>query len=217
LRVRCDNCGKHFDKKPSEVERHEHNFCSRECYWEFLSSRIEVECANCGKKVAKKASYVRESELSFCSTECYDDYRDTYTEEEDRIIRENIHLSDREIAEKLGDRSKESVRVRRHKLGLMKGQRRWPEGDSSVRLSRSHLGRKAPSEVRSKKSDALRKLGADDLLSIVSLRESGMTYGEIREALGLDVSPKTIGRYHRLHRSGRYVVKNGRIELSGSV
>lgn len=213
MRVRCDNCGRFLDKKPSEVNSYEHHFCSRDCHYEFRSNKVEVECANCGRKFRKKKSYARKSELDFCSPECSNEYRGAYTEEEDNIIRENLHLSDEEIAKKLEDRSPYSVRVRRQKLGLMKGDR-WPGGKSRVKLSRSHSGKRASLESRAKKSKNMRKLGASDLLNIVSLRESGMTFEEIRSALGLDVSLSTVERYYDFYRSGRYRVENDEIVVT---
>jgi len=55
--VKCDQCGKTFDKYPSTIN--EHNFCSRECYREFQREnkigfsgnkiKGEFECEYCGK------------------------------------------------------------------------------------------------------------------------------------------------------------------------
>ena len=35
MRVYCDNCGKKASKSRKEIEKTNHSFCSKECYFEY--------------------------------------------------------------------------------------------------------------------------------------------------------------------------------------
>lgn len=70
--IQCDWCGKEFNKKPFEVARYEHHYCSKQCYGKMFESEyrerfkehnpqfkiieyidkndISVECVICGDK-----------------------------------------------------------------------------------------------------------------------------------------------------------------------
>lgn len=65
--VKCDTCQKHFHKKPSKIKKH--NFCSRDCYFNF-KRRIQIvtECERCGKVVTKPPS--KKTNRNFCSNQC---------------------------------------------------------------------------------------------------------------------------------------------------
>lgn len=68
--IKCDWCGKEFNKKPFEVARYEHHYCSKQCYGEMFESEyrksfsenspqfklieyngkndVTIECIECG-------------------------------------------------------------------------------------------------------------------------------------------------------------------------
>jgi len=71
--VYCENCGKVSHKWPSDLEKCERHFCSKECFDEFRRKQgsTRVECAYCGKRVWRMDCKVEKSENLFCSMECY--------------------------------------------------------------------------------------------------------------------------------------------------
>lgn len=62
MKIKCDKCGKVFDKKPSSVKKR--NFCSKECF----STKITRPCQHCGKEVTRCKSQMLER--VFCSRKC---------------------------------------------------------------------------------------------------------------------------------------------------
>lgn len=51
--VKCDYCGKEFHKLPSNINRTEHNFCSRECWSNWMKENNPMEQAEVRNKVSK--------------------------------------------------------------------------------------------------------------------------------------------------------------------
>lgn len=62
--TKCDYCGKKIEKRPYEIERSKHHYCSSECRSKhqkltlkgesnpnFKKANIDVKCSNCGKKL----------------------------------------------------------------------------------------------------------------------------------------------------------------------
>lgn len=41
--VKCDYCGKEFLKKKTEIDRNNHNFCSRNCYYESTKNKFIIK------------------------------------------------------------------------------------------------------------------------------------------------------------------------------
>lgn len=67
VNVKCAQCGKSFDIKPSKVK--EHNFCCRECYHKHKArNQIITTCYRCGKPITKSPS--KQSDRDFCSRAC---------------------------------------------------------------------------------------------------------------------------------------------------
>ena len=65
VQLKCDTCGRAFERKPSDVGTGRH-FCSREC----RKHRVQVPCANCGKTLEIKRYKLAESARHFCDRRC---------------------------------------------------------------------------------------------------------------------------------------------------
>lgn len=64
MKIRCDYCGKEFNRKPSAIKAE--NYCCKECRH---ADKVQiVRCDNCGKEFEKWKAYVLEH--NFCSREC---------------------------------------------------------------------------------------------------------------------------------------------------
>lgn len=64
--IKCDNCGKEFEKYESKLGKH--NFCCRKCYSIFHSKDVpQCKCTICGKNF-KGDKY---NANKYCSWECY--------------------------------------------------------------------------------------------------------------------------------------------------
>ena len=77
MKLKCDWCGKEFDRKPAQIK--EHNYCCRSCLGKANGERSRKShfhiCANCGKKFERKDSHGKRNQNYFCSTECASDYK----------------------------------------------------------------------------------------------------------------------------------------------
>lgn len=75
MKINCDNCGKEFDKRPSQMKRSKSgkHYCSRSCSQTANNKGIarnkpkEFECRKCGKTYTRNKNW--RSEV-FCSVEC---------------------------------------------------------------------------------------------------------------------------------------------------
>lgn len=67
--ITCDNCGKAFLKKSSEIARTKHNFCSKACLYAW--QRHWFRCDYCGILFQRPPSYFRKSKHHFCSPQCF--------------------------------------------------------------------------------------------------------------------------------------------------
>ena len=66
VEIKCDTCGKNFEKYESKLGKH--NFCCRECYLTFHSKETpKCICVICGKQF-KGMKY---NANKYCSRECY--------------------------------------------------------------------------------------------------------------------------------------------------
>lgn len=68
--VKCDNCGKEFNKKPNQIKRHKTHFCSKGCQKEFKNIKTPVRCEQCGKDFNKIPSNIKLHPRHFCSRVC---------------------------------------------------------------------------------------------------------------------------------------------------
>ena len=78
MKVKCDNCGKEFEKKIAQIKRAKHNFCCRNCHNEFRKGkpnlarrrRITKECDNCSKTIEVSLSRQKTFKNHFCNKNC---------------------------------------------------------------------------------------------------------------------------------------------------
>lgn len=88
IKVRCDNCEKIIERKPSQIKRCKHHFCNRKCQGEWQSKEgkgsnnrawnggtREVSCDNCGKSIEMYSPQIKRSKHHFCNKKCYGAWR----------------------------------------------------------------------------------------------------------------------------------------------
>lgn len=80
--VECEICGKETYKRPSELARSKHHYCSNACRYEgYKGERPEkqtgkvVHCEVCGKEVYKQKGHLERQEHHFCSRQCAGEWR----------------------------------------------------------------------------------------------------------------------------------------------
>lgn len=75
--VVCDNCGKIFHRRQQHINRHEHQFCSTKCQFEYQhKEKFEVrKCEICDTKFEVS----KLSKQRFCSVECQGKWQSTQT------------------------------------------------------------------------------------------------------------------------------------------
>jgi len=79
----CAQCGKEFERKPSQAKRAKNNFCSTKCSGLWKSANLSCEnshlwnggavkvvCCQCGKEFEKTHASIRQSKKHFCSYNC---------------------------------------------------------------------------------------------------------------------------------------------------
>lgn len=65
MKIRCDYCGKVFNRRPSDIKNE--NYCCKEC--RHHAKYVVLTCSTCGKRFEKlKAAGIFEH--NFCSREC---------------------------------------------------------------------------------------------------------------------------------------------------
>jgi len=83
--VKCDWCGEEFEKKRSEIEKTNHNFCCKKHSIEWKRENrdqfsgknsprynsVVVSCDQCGKEFERNRNSLDEYNHHFCSPECY--------------------------------------------------------------------------------------------------------------------------------------------------
>lgn len=73
--VECLICKKIFLKKRSEIKRAPNNYCSRECFLNYINGReskkIKVECIVCKKLFLKLPCEIKRAPRHCCSRNCY--------------------------------------------------------------------------------------------------------------------------------------------------
>ena len=68
--VKCDQCGKEFNKWPCLIKRHKQHFCCKKCYTTKMKGVPNVKCYHCGALFHKHACLLGRSTKHFCSIEC---------------------------------------------------------------------------------------------------------------------------------------------------
>ena len=82
--VKCEYCGKEFDKPVRRVNESIKNgwhiYCSLECKGKASRKKVECTCANCGKKIEKYQSALDDSKTGnvFCSKSCACSYNNEH-------------------------------------------------------------------------------------------------------------------------------------------
>lgn len=82
--VKCDYCGKEFDKETRRVNEARKNgwkiFCSTECMKAAKTTKIKCTCAQCGKEIYKIPSQMKLSKSGnvFCSKSCAASYNNSH-------------------------------------------------------------------------------------------------------------------------------------------
>jgi len=66
----CEQCGKEFETKLSEVKRGNGKFCSYNCANESHKKRVKRICENCGKEFEVTPSAIKRGKGKFCSYNC---------------------------------------------------------------------------------------------------------------------------------------------------
>jgi len=82
--VTCDWCGKDHRRQPSIAKAREHNFCTKDCFYEWqrenapvgeehwdYTSKI-IECDNCGSEIERSPSQTHRT--NFCDMDCRGEY-----------------------------------------------------------------------------------------------------------------------------------------------
>lgn len=65
MKIKCDYCGKIFNKRPSSIKKH--NYCSKEC--RHRAKYVILKCDTCGK-MFEKAVNAGIFKHNFCSRKC---------------------------------------------------------------------------------------------------------------------------------------------------
>ena len=82
--VKCDYCGKEFDKEPRRVNESKKNgwklYCSEECKKLGRTTKVICHCAQCGKEIEKLPSQIKNSKNGnvFCSKSCAASYNNSH-------------------------------------------------------------------------------------------------------------------------------------------
>jgi hypothetical protein len=71
----CDYCGEVFSRNNAELNRAENNFCSRDCYFDWVRENksitfLTIKCAYCGEEALRTPSSIKNKKNVYCSREC---------------------------------------------------------------------------------------------------------------------------------------------------
>lgn len=84
MKVPCDICGEEFNKAPSLIKKHKHNYCSPKCrvlgYSKYVESsrtgkkfgtiKVKVNCNTCGEKLERYPKQIAKQKYFYCSASC---------------------------------------------------------------------------------------------------------------------------------------------------
>lgn len=82
--VKCEYCGKEFEKPTNKVNESLKNgwklFCSDECHKKSKTKKIKCNCANCGKELFKTPAELKRSKTGnvFCNRSCACSYNNSH-------------------------------------------------------------------------------------------------------------------------------------------
>ena len=102
----CEWCGETAEKPPSEYERLDHHFCSRECFGSWKSENhvgeecpawkgglVEFDCDWCGETAEKPRCHFERNEHNFCSNECDGAWKSEHISGENSVHWQGGYLS----------------------------------------------------------------------------------------------------------------------------
>lgn len=84
MKVKCDYCGKDFEKEPRRVNesnsRGWKHYCSKECQAKAKTTKIKCKCAFCGAEIEKLPSEIKNSKYGnvFCNKKCACSYNNSH-------------------------------------------------------------------------------------------------------------------------------------------
>jgi hypothetical protein len=69
--IKCDNCGKEFNKSPREIKKNKRSFCCNTCKNSFFKKKKSlVKCLNCKEVFEASETEVRRKGRKFCGNSC---------------------------------------------------------------------------------------------------------------------------------------------------
>jgi len=87
ISLTCEWCSEEYEQPPAYADQNEHNFCSHDCYSEWLTENntgedhplwnggdVEVSCETCGETLARPKHKIENAENHFCSAQCQGKY-----------------------------------------------------------------------------------------------------------------------------------------------
>lgn len=86
--LECEYCGAEIERRETEIESSEQNFCSYECkgnwrsenwdsedYPRWKGGKVSFQCEHCGEEAERRRDQVEKYERQFCSPECLGKWR----------------------------------------------------------------------------------------------------------------------------------------------
>jgi len=80
VKLKCEQCGKEFERSKYEVGRGNFKFCSQECTGLSQRNRKLLKCIECGKKFQIKKSHFNRTQGKYCSVSCMNKNRENKIE-----------------------------------------------------------------------------------------------------------------------------------------
>lgn len=68
--IKCDQCGKEFNKAPNSIKRCKNHFCSKKCSSIYKEKKVAIICDNCGKEFLRVSYRSKKYKNNFCSNKC---------------------------------------------------------------------------------------------------------------------------------------------------
>lgn len=94
VEIECANCGESFKRAPSNAEKSQYSYCSKQCEWDHKGERYsgknnpvstlqEVECDNCGETILRPNWKIERNEIHVCDRDCYSEWCSDHRRGED--------------------------------------------------------------------------------------------------------------------------------------
>lgn len=88
MKIVCEECGKVFDKKPSQIkiinDKGQKHYCSKECQYKGMNKKIECICKECNSTIFKTPKEIDNSKSGFvfCNKSCSAKYNNSLRKKE---------------------------------------------------------------------------------------------------------------------------------------